>query len=98
MKNLTSLTILPHYPQALFYGIAAWPASVILPAAISRWQRVMLRSVQWLRFCRGDSRWARRPSCRRFTVLSIHPKHVRHEPLLQLLTAAVFQQMVVFHK
>ena len=53
---------------------AALPKSVIRPRASKSAQRCLFSSVQWLRFCRGERRCASRPSFRRLSVESIHPK------------------------
>ena len=53
---------------------AARPRSVIRPRDSKSAQRCLFSSVQWLRFCRGERRCANRPSDRRFSVESIHPK------------------------
>ena len=60
------------YPFALCN--AARPRSVIRPRASRSAQRCLFSSVQWLRFCRGERRCANRPSGKRFSVESIHPK------------------------
>lgn len=57
------------------WGNARRPASVISPRRSRSAQRAMFSAVQWLRGRRGDSRWARRPSGKRFSVESIQPKH-----------------------